>query len=185
MAETPGPPETPEQVVGAELVDGETLAWTGRAGRDAYTGSNPFRTLFGRIVLIGGLVALYYGYDAVSVNPRSPGLFGIMFGLIFTIFGAGLAIKPYWHWYTALHTFYGVTNRRAMIIRTKPWFAIRNFANLQIEGVAQEYNGDGTGNVIFATEPFGRVRALRAAVGFWGAEDPDGAAAALTRLKES
>jgi len=179
------PPETAEQIIGRELVDGETLLWSGQPDRGAYGGSNPFRSVFGRVVLIIGLIMLYMGYDAVSANPKSPGVFGIMFGLILAIFGGGLAARTFWNWWSAPTTYYGVTNKRAIIARTKPWFNIKNFNNLQIEMVASEpFGSRGLGNVIFATEPFGRLRALRAAVGFWGVENPDGAEEALKRLKD-
>jgi len=179
-------PETPEQIVGREITDGETLVWCGQPNRRAYAGSNPFRAIFGRVVLIIGGIMIYMALDAMSVNPRSPGVFALMFGIIFAIFGGGLAGKTFWHWWSTPVTYYGVTDKRAMIICTRPWLKVRNFGNHQIEFVASEPFGKaGLGNVLFATEPFGRLRALRAAVGFWGVEHPADAEAALQRLKDT
>lgn len=183
--DVPPPPETPETIIGAELTDGETLVWAGRPDRGAYAGSNPFRSIFGRVVLIIGAVMIYLAQDAMAINPRSPGVFVLMFGIIFAIFGGGLAVKTFWHWWTAPATYYAVTDRRAIILLVRPWRAIRNFNNRQIEFVAAEPFGTrGLGNVLFATEPFGRLRALRAAVGFWGVASPDGAETALRALKD-
>jgi len=174
---------TPAQVIGTELDEDENLLWSGIPDRKTYASSNPFRAIFGRVIFIAGAIALYMAHELMLANPRSPAIFVVMFGIIFTIFGAGLAIKPFWHWWTSPATFYGVTNYRAIIAHTRPWKALRNFNSQQIEMVVSETHADGTGNIIFATEPFGRLRALRAAVGFWGTADPEGAVGALNRLK--
>ncbi len=180
------PEDTPEQVISRELTDGETLLWSGRPNRAAYSGSNPFRAIFGRIVLVIGAVMIYLALDAMSVNPRSPGVFALMFGIIFSIFGGGLAGKTFWHWWSAPTTYYGVTDRRALIVRTRTWLNVRYFPNNKIEFVAAEpFGSAGLGNVLFATEPFGRLRALRAAVGFWGIENPGDAESALQTLKDT
>ena len=179
-------PDNPEEHIRAELVDGETLIWAGRPERSAFASSNPFRSVFGRVVLIIGAVMVYMALDAMAVNPRSPGAFGLLFGIIFIIFGGSLALKTFENWWCAPFTYYGVTDKRAIILRTKPWFKIQNFANHQIAFVASEPSGnEGLGNVLFANEPFGRLRALRAAVGFWGVANPDKAKHGLQRLKDS
>ena len=129
---------------------------------------------------------IYMALEAIALNPRSPGVFALLFGIVFVIFGGGLAGKTFWHWWTANQTFYGVTDRRALIVCTRPWHNLKEFKPIQIAFVAAEpFGNQGLGNVLFATEPFGRLRALRAVVGFWGVENPDRAEAALTRLKET
>ena len=190
MSETPPPEpptaETPEDMIGAQLVDGETLVWAGRPDRAALAGSNPFRSVFGRVVLIIGAVMVYMALEAMSVNPRSPGVFALLFGIVFMIFGGGLALKTFENWWCAPATYYGVTDKRAIIMRTRPWSKVQNFGNHQIAFVVSEpFGNDGLGNVLFANEPFGRLRALRAAVGFWGVARPDEAKAALQRLKDT
>ena len=170
----------------AELVDGETLIWVGQPNRSALASSNPFRSVFGRVVLIIGAVMAYMALDAMAANPKSPGAFGLLFGIVFMIFGGGLALKTFENWWYAPATYYGVTDKRAIILRTKPWFKIQNFGKHQIAFVASEpYGNEGLGNVLFANEPFGRMRALRAAVGFWGVANPDAAKHGLQVLRDS
>jgi len=175
-------PQTADEVIRAELQEDETLLWSGKPNRNAYARSNPIRAIFGRVLLIIGIVMLYFAHEAVAANPRSPGMFVMMFGTIFAIFGLGLAVKPFWHWYTAPATYYGVTDRRAMIIRTRPLIKREFFSPLHMIEIATENYGTKLGNIIFATEPFGRIRGLRAAVGFWGVENMDVAAAELRKM---
>ena len=180
------PAANAEDYMRAELAEGETLIWVGQPNRSAFASSNPFRSVFGRVVLIIGAVLAYMALDAMSVNPKSPGAFGLLFGIVFMIFGGGLALKTFENWWCAPATYYGVTDKRAIILRTRPWFKIQNFGKHQIAFVASEpYGNEGLGNVLFANEPFGRMRALRAAVGFWGVANPDVAKHSLQALKES
>ena len=173
-----------EEVVGKVLLDGEQLLWTGLPDRTAFASSNPFRSIFGRVILIIGVLMVYMAISAMEENPRSPGVFALMLGTIFSIFGGGLAVKTFVNWWCAPNTFYAITNKRAVIICTKPWFRFEDFTPHQIPFVMSEpYGKDGLGNIIFANEPFGRLRALRAAVGFWGVEKPDEAEKYLIRLK--
>lgn len=176
----------PEEIISRQLVDGETLIWSGRPDRAAFAGSNPFRSVFGRVVMIIGGVMVYMALDAMAVNPRSPGVFALLFGVVFVVFGGGLALKTFENWWCAPAAYYGVTDKRAIILRTRPWFKVQNFGNHQIAFVVSEpFGDDGLGNVLFANEPFGRLRALRAVVGFWGVARPDEAVAALQELKDS
>ena len=180
------PADNPEDYIRVQLVDDETLIWAGQPDRSAFASSTPFRSVFGRVVLIIGAVMVYMALDAMAVNPRSPGAFGLLFGIVFIIFGGGLALKNFENWWSAPSTYYGVTDKRAIILRVKPWFKIQNFGNHQIAFVASEpYGNEGLGNVLFANEPFGRMRALRAAVGFWGVANPDVAKDSLQLLKDS
>ena len=173
-----------KQVVEEILLDEEQLQWTGRPDRTAFASSNPFRSIFGRVIFIIGALMIYMALSAMEQNPRSPGIFALMLGIIFSIFGGGLAVKTFVNWWCAPYTFYAITNKRAVIIVTRPWFRFEDFTSHQIPFVMSEpYGKDGLGNIIFANEPFGRLRALRAAVGFWGVEKPDEAEKYLIRLK--
>ena len=179
-----GQMQNPEQVAGKILLDEEQLQWTGRPDRTAFASSNPFRSIFGRVIFIIGALMIYMALSAMEQNPRSPGIFALMLGIIFSIFGGGLAVKTFVNWWCAPYTFYAITNKRAVIIFTRPWFRFEDFTSHQIPFVMSEpYGKDGLGNIIFANEPFGRLRALRAAVGFWGVEKPDKAEKYLIHLK--
>ena len=181
-----GQMQNPEQVAGKILLDEEQLQWTGRPDRTAFASSNPFRSIFGRVIFIIGALMIYMALSAMEQNPRSPGIFALMLGIIFSIFGGGLAVKTFVNWWCAPYTFYAITNKRAVIIFTRPWFRFEDFTSHQIPFVMSEpYGKDGLGNIIFANEPFGRLRALRAAVGFWGVEKPEEAEKFLIRLKEN
>ena len=179
-----GQMQNPEQMAGKILLDEEQLQWTGRPDRTAFASSNPFRSIFGRVIFIIGALMIYMALSAMEQNPRSPGIFALMLGIIFSIFGGGLAVKTFVNWWCAPYTFYAITNKRAVIIFTRPWFRFEDFTSHQIPFVMSEpYGKDGLGNIIFANEPFGRLRALRAAVGFWGVEKPDKAEKYLIHLK--
>ena len=179
-----GQMQNPEQVAGKILLDEEQLQWTGRPDRTAFASSNPFRSIFGRVIFIIGALMIYMALSAMEQNPRSPGIFALMLGIIFSIFGGGLAVKTFVNWWCAPYTFYAITNKRAVIIFTRPWFRFEDFTSHQIPFVMSEpYGKDGLGSIIFANEPFGRLRALRAAVGFWGVEKPDKAEKYLIHLK--
>ena len=181
-----GQMQNPEQVAGKILLDEEQLQWTGRPDRTAFASSNPFRSIFGRVIFIIGALMIYMALSAMEQNPRSPGIFALMLGIIFSIFGGGLAVKTFVNWWCAPYTFYAITNKRAVIIFTRPWFRFEDFTSHQIPFVMSEpYGKDGLGNIIFANEPFGRLRALRAAVGFWGVEKPEKAEKYLICLKEN
>ena len=178
--------QNPEHVVKKVLLDEEHLLWTGRPDRTALASSNPFRSIFGRVIFIIGAVMIYMALSALEENPRSPGVFGLLLGTIFSIFGGSLAFKTFTNWWYAPNTFYAITNKRALIICTRPWFRFEDFTSHQIPFVMSEpYGEDGLGNIIFANEPFGRLRALRAAVGFWGIEKPDEAENYLNCLREN
>ena len=128
---------------------------------------------------------IYMSLESMAVNRRSRGGFLLMFGIIFIIYGGDLASKTFINWWCAPYTYYGVTNKRAIILRIRPWLTIDSFEVQQIMFVLSEtYGNDGQGSIIFANEPFGRLRGLRAAVGFWGVECPMAAEAALNRLKD-
>ena len=181
-----GQMQNPEQVAGKILLDEEQLQWTGRPDRTAFASSNPFRSIFGRVIFIIGALMIYMALSAMEQNPRSPGIFALMLGIIFSIYEGGLAVKTFVNWWCAPYTFYAITNKRAVIIFTRPWFRFEDFTSHQIPFVMSEpYGKDGLGNIIFANEPFGRLRALRAAVGFWGVEKPDKAEKHLICLKEN
>ena len=184
LSNDPDQKQNLEQVVGNVLRDEEQLLWTGLPDRSAFTSSNPFRSIFGRVIFIIGALMIYMALSAMDENPRSPGVFALMLGTIFSIFGGGLAAKTFVNWWCAPYTFYAITNKRAVIICTRPWFRFEDFNSHQIPFVMSEpYGKDGLGNIIFANEPFGRLRALRAAVGFWGVEKPEEAEKFLIRLK--
>ncbi len=178
--------QDPEHVLKKVLLDGEQLRWTGLPDRTAFASSNPFRSIFGRVIFIIGALMIYMALSALEENPRSPGVFGLLLGTIFLIFGGGLAVKNFVNWCCAPNTFYAITDKRALIICTRPWFRFEDFTSHQIPFVMSEHYGeDGLGNIIFANEPFGRLRALRAAVGFWGIEKPDEAENYLNCLREN
>ena len=160
--------------------------WTGLPDRTAFASSNPFRSIFGRVIFIIGALMIFMALSAMDENPRSPGVFALMLGTIFSIFGGGLAVKTFVNWWCAPYTFYAITNKRAVIICTRPWFRFEDFTCHQIPFVMSEpYGKDGLGNIIFANEPFGRLRALRAAVGFWGVEKPEEAEKFLVCLQKN
>ena len=173
-----------EQTLNSQLIGDERLIWSGKPDRIAFAGANSFRSIFGRVVFIIGASMIYIALEAMAENPRSPGGILLIFGVIFIIFGGDLAAKTLINWWCAPDTYYGVTDKRAIILRIRPWFKIINFEGHEILFVLSEAHGDnGLGNIIFANEPFGRLRGLRAAVGFWGVEHPAKAVAALERLR--
>ena len=173
------------QFLEPHLEHGETLVWSGKPNRAALASSNPFRSIFGRVIFIIGALMIYTALEALEANPRSPGGFLLMFGIILLIFGGDLASKTLINWWTAPDIYYGITDKRAIILRTHPWCRIDSFWARQIAFVLSEsHEHNGLGNVIFANEPFGRLRGLRAAVGFWGIKYPATAEAALKHLKE-
>ncbi|MBL4720988.1 MAG: hypothetical protein JKY20_07650, partial [Alphaproteobacteria bacterium] len=86
------------------------------------------------------------------------------------------------------HTFYGMTDKRLMIVRIWPFTSVKYFAPNDIGDISTTENPDGSGDILFRKEYFGAVRnanTLPERVGFWGVPDAHAVSLQIHELKTS
>lgn len=144
--------QTPETLVGNELLPGEELLWSGSPdprGRSVVSPARVFRIL-GLVYLPLGLLLLLLGFILLFALS-SPGAFlgalipgGIFFllGLVFLIVG-GVA-----H-FSARTACYAITSRRVLILRPGRYLQAISYRKRAITRVQRFERPDGSGDLVF------------------------------------
>ena len=145
-----------------ELDPGEELLWSAVPNR---------RRLWRRslaiipLALFWNAVFIYWIWNVVRASfPFS------LFGAPFALFGLSLLSTPYRSWRDAQHTFYALTDRRAILFGASK---VCSFTRQMLGSMSRTERPDGSGDLVFATEPDHSARQNRAIpVGFIGIHNP-------------
>jgi hypothetical protein len=155
------PPEAHARI-NAELQTGERLLWEGQPIPGLYARSGLPIAIFG--VLFGGF-AVFWMLVAGGMmwftgdRPRgadAPGFFGIfncfpLFGIPFLLIGLGMILAPVWMRRAAARTVYGVTDRRVIICKGRPFggVEVRSFGPAELTELTRIERANGAGDLIF------------------------------------
>ena len=139
-------------LVEKEVESGEKIVWM----------EQPVPKLFSRgaipIVLFGipwTAFAIFWtaGASAGMTKSAAPGAFKFfsLFGLPFILIGFAMLSSPFWARRSAKRSVYVITDRRAIIFRSRFFGSIniRSFSPRQLETLQRNQNKDGSGDVIF------------------------------------
>jgi hypothetical protein len=132
-----------EQIVRAELTDGEKLAWVGRP--------RPGRMVLASLpVFAFGIFFSGFALFWIWAASRKDGLFAL-FGLPFLAAGLAMLGSPLWAGYKASRTVYAVTDRRAVIGEPGLWdgFRVRSYDPGQLRSMVKNQRGGGSGDLVF------------------------------------
>jgi hypothetical protein len=150
--------QTMEAVLSNELLEGETLLWSGRPDARKRSIASParvFRTLglvfmpVGLLILLIGLILLFSPLSASGFQPGMLALFvpgGVFFilGVVYLIIGL-VGFSP------SGNTLYAITNQRALIVRSGHYLNVSSYNKRNIGQVHRIERADGSGDLIFAS----------------------------------
>lgn len=168
---------------------GERLIWCGRPTRDAAALSNWMQSLIGLVFLAITVFLILIPDDLIAVpDDDSPkiSIMLIVLGLPFLAVGVWMASRTLRDYLFAAHVFYGVTDRRVLIVRTWPKPTVKFYEPGDIGDITTAENPDGSGDVQFRKEYFGAARNANAfpeRIGFWGVPDAHWISLQIHKLK--
>jgi hypothetical protein len=152
--------QTMETSISNELMAGEELLWSGRSDPQGKSVVSPARVflILGWIYLPLGLALLILGFillfalastsaDGAFLGAMIPGGVFFILGLVFLIVGQ-VAHFP------ARNTFYAITNRRAIVLRTGRYLRVISYGKRAITQVQRFERPDGSGDLVFSGSPF-------------------------------
>lgn len=143
-----------------ELHPGETLRWSGRPGALALAGSRIFVSLFGLVFLTFALgwtsMAAVIGGVISGLGEGGPGfLRGFaafpLFGVPFILVGLALALQAPLALFAAPRTFYGVTDRRVLIVGGVRGH-VQSYGPGDLNALDRREGPDGRGSLVFRRE---------------------------------
>ncbi|MCP3970569.1 MAG: aspartate carbamoyltransferase catalytic subunit [Rhodobacteraceae bacterium] len=143
------------------LDEGEAIRWQGRpGGRVVWQVQHVFTFLFG--LAFAGFAVFWM----IMASKAGGGFW--MFGLIHFSVGVGLAVgPPFWNAWTRGHTWYTLTDRRAIIATDTPFLGRKLQSYPIAEDTAIEYQPGDPATIHFAHEyRRGKNRSRRVAIGF-------------------
>jgi hypothetical protein len=153
-----------------ELEQDERVLWTG--------GPAPGRMAMQciPIVLFGvpwTAFALFWmamaGFGVSQSHESGPFFLFPLFGLPFVLIGIGMLTSPLWASRSAGRTTYAVTDRRAIIVTGGRWRTVKSYWPRDIREIERRQRPDGSGDLLFAWEPYSGSRSSRPArPGFYG-----------------
>ncbi len=182
-----------------ELEAGETLRWCSRANVEALVQRAREATSFGTGFLVAAIVwTVLSGLFAMSVGGWA--FFWPAWGLVLCGFAVWIRRAPSRARLEAASTFYGVTDRRAIVIEgtlkrsvrswrpgeptSSPNTRKRNLNPATLTSIKQTQSPDGTGDVLFAeVGTVGKSGSVHwATIGFYGVRDPGHVASLLREI---
>lgn len=135
-----------QQQIQRELEPGEHLRWCGRA-----TASRLARRQIAPALISIPFLAFSIFWTVSALAMGAPFFFGL-WGLMFIGIGVWLATTPLRAAASAKSTFYGITDRRVLIIEGTSTRRVRSWRGGEMSTLARAEHADGTGDVIFARE---------------------------------
>lgn len=140
----------------SELMAGESLLWAGQPDRKVLFHRSdwfaiPFSLMWGGFAIFweGGVL----GYFSFSKPDHAP-LFMVLWGIPFVLMGQYLIWGRFF--YTAwkkTRTYYGITNRRVIVLITGPSRKIIDGYLNRLDSVTLTTRADGIGTIEFSPEP--------------------------------
>lgn len=155
-----------------ELGPGERLRWCSRANPEALARQARVIGLFGIPFLA---FSLFWTLGALAAAVATKGLlfFFPLFGLPFCGVGVWLVTAPSRARRQGQSTYYGVSDRRAIIIVAVASRSVRSWGRREMQGLSRTERADGTGDVIFSRD-VGRDsdgNRTSTSIGFFGIRD--------------
>lgn len=159
------------------LLPEERIVWRGRPSpRAAIRG----RLLLNLAIALPFLVLVAFMGARAGFGPQTA-IYAVLFGL-----GVWQLSRPWRFYRRAARTLYAVTDRRVLIVSSDRPAAVHSIAPERIRQVLLHRFGDGSGHLYFQLSGAGRLQVRYDRVGFmdgfWGIDDPAGAAEAAQSL---
>lgn len=142
-----------EQLVENELDPGEQLLWTGQPAPGRFMAQGLGLSVFG--LFFGGF-ALFWIITASGIGGGMGGGFSLfgLFGIPFLLVGLGMLTAPIWMSRKAKGTVYAITDKRAIVFDQGWSMNVRSFGPDKFSDLERRQRPDGTGDIIFAREPY-------------------------------
>ena len=141
-----------------ELMTDENILWTGRPDMSVvFSISDLPQMLFGlvftafSIFWMAAASGMLFGPSGnKSLEHPGPFMFFPLFGLPFVLIGLGLLIGPftYKRW-VKMHTLYGVTNKRVLVLTDKPTRKLQAMFLKDIPSIDKSVRANGIGTINF------------------------------------
>ena len=148
--------QTMESSLGNELLEGEELLWSGRPIEGGKSIASPARVfwiiglVYGGIGLLLLLLSLIFSLTISSLFSSGgflgfliPGGVFFLLGVIFLIVGSAARFVP-------RSTFYAITNRRVIIVRSGRYLRVISYDARAIMQVQRLERPDGSGDLLFS-----------------------------------
>ncbi|PIU83407.1 MAG: hypothetical protein COS68_04210 [Elusimicrobia bacterium CG06_land_8_20_14_3_00_38_11] len=140
-----------------QIKPGEHLLWHGKSRTE----------LRGKLLLLipGWVGGLFFGYFGVgltwyhfkgSLHLDIADLVCVVFGILFILSSLFMILYPFYDRYQRIRTFYGVTDRRVIMVEEWPWHSVvtRDLLRLIQTRIVEE-KPDGSGNIEFIAYGWG------------------------------
>ena len=173
-----------------ELVDGEKVLWATQPVPLLRLKSQLGTCVFG--VPFFAFAAFWTVTAHSQTKGRSvqaggwPEWFPLLWGGMFMCFGVWMLLSPLRAWWTARHTVYAITNKRAITIEA-PWKrVIRSFEAERLVSFERREDSKGSGDIVFEREASRGAKGgtVYRDVGFLGLPDTKEAEALLRKVYE-
>ena len=181
-------PNDLEGLVQEELSPGEKLAWVGRPRPSRLIAEAMPSFVFG-LFFTGFAFFWIFAAGGGMGPPRigrrgggAPSVF-LVFGIPFVLAGVGMLAAPFVAARNARKTCYALTDRRAIVWESSPWYGtrVRSYQAGELRSMARHQRGDGSGDLIFEETfaPGNRGRQKIVRRGFIAIEDVRGVEALI------
>ena len=149
-------PNDLEGLVQDEISPGEKLAWVGRPRPSRLIAEALPSFVFG-LFFTGFALFWIYAASGGLGPPRmgrrgggSPSVF-LIFGIPFVLAGFSMLVAPFVAARNARKTCYGLTDRRAIVWESTPWYGtrVRSYRPDELRAMARHQRRDGSGDLVF------------------------------------
>lgn len=138
-----------------ELDSGEKILWVGKPSIKRMMLPSLFTFGFGVVWMSSNINFIYMWYVGQN-NVQGPGgLFGMqgilssIFFIPFILIGLGSLLSPVWFYFRAKKTFYGVTDRRTLIVSRGRSRTVQSWVPKNISEIQRTERSDGSGDLTF------------------------------------
>jgi len=144
-----------KETIEYELDAGETISWIGKPSIKRMMVPSLFTFGFGVVWMSFNINFVYMWYHGQN-NVQGPGGFFGMQGVLSSIFfipfmtiGVGALLSPVWFYLRAKKTFYGVTDRRTLIVNKGRSRTVQSWVPKNISEIQRTERSDGSGDLTF------------------------------------
>jgi len=144
-----------KETIEYELDAGETIFWIGKPSIKRMMVPSLFTFGFGVVWMSFNINFVYMWYHGQN-NVQGPGgLFGMqgvlssIFFIPFMTIGVGALLSPVWFYLRAKKTFYGVTDRRTLIVNKGRSRTVQSWVPKNISEIQRTERSDGSGDLTF------------------------------------